>query len=102
MPATLSSSIAWIPLDREFPADAAAVLDAVTPVSCDPLTLEETSRALNQQRSEEAPGSCGVRVYLFRYCGILEHYAKKAEKATILWLNTLFRSIWKMESHSVL
>ena len=45
---------------REFPEDVDVVRDAEPPVSCDPLILEKTGRALNQLKSGKAPGGCGI------------------------------------------
>ena len=50
----------WAPPGRAFPGDVDAVRDADPTVSCDPPTLEETRRAVNQLKSGKAPGGCGI------------------------------------------
>ena len=72
----------WSP-EREFPVDAAAVQDAYPSVSCDPLALDETVRAVHQLKSGK-PGRCGI------YAGML----KAGGAAGLLWLHTLLYSIW--------
>ena len=54
------------------------------PVSCDPPTLEETRRAVNQLKSGKAPGGCGIYAEMFKAGGA----------AALLWLHTLLCSIW--------
>ena len=44
------------PLDREFPGDGAPVPNAGTPVGCDPPTLDETRRAVDQLKGVKASG----------------------------------------------
>ena len=55
-----------------------------TLVSCDPPTLEETRRAVNQLKSGKAPGGWGI------YAEVL----KARGAAALLWLHTLMCSIW--------
>ena len=70
---------------REVPGDVNAVRDADLPVSCDPLMLEETRRAVNQLKSWKVSGGCGIYAELLR-----------AGRATaVLWLHTLLCTIWK-------
>ena len=69
---------------REFPEDVDVVRDAEPPVSCDPLILEKTRRALNQLKSGKAPGGCGIYALDVQGGGA----------AALLWLHTLMCSIW--------
>ena len=68
----------WTP-GREFPGVVDAVRDADPPVSCDPPTLEETRRAVNQLKSGKAPGGYGIHAEMLRAGGA----------AALLWLHTL-------------
>ena len=62
----------WTPPGREFPGDVDAVRDANPHVSCDPPTLEETRRAVNQLKSGKAPGGCGIYAEMVtRHCQIM-------------------------------
>ena len=63
---------------REFPRDVDAVRDADPLVSCDPPTLEETRRAVNQLKSGKAPGGCGI----------YDEMLRAGEAAALLWLHT--------------
>ena len=52
--------------DREFLGDVDAVRNAEPPVSCDPPTLEETRRAVNQLKSGKALEGCGIYAEMLR------------------------------------
>ena len=67
----------WTP-HREFPGDVDP------PVSCDPPTLEEMRRAVNQLKSGEAPAGCRIYANMLRVGGA----------AALLWLHTLLCSFW--------
>ena len=67
----------------EFPGDVDVVRDADPSVSCDPPTLEETRRAVNQLKSGKAPGECDINAEMLRAGGA----------AALLWLHTLLCSI---------
>ena len=74
------------PHEREFSGEVDAVpdaLDANPLVSCDPPTLVETRRAVNQLRSGKA----------LRGCGIYAEMLKTGGAAALLWLHTLLCSI---------
>ena len=51
---------------RECPGDVDAVRDADPLASCDPPTLEETSRAVNQLKSGKAPEWCRIYADMLR------------------------------------
>ena len=72
------------PPGREFPGDVEAVRDADSPVSCDPPSLEETKRAVDQVKCGKAPGGCGICAEML----------KAGRAAVFLWLHTLLCSIW--------
>ena len=72
------------PPGRELSAEGVTAVVADPPISCDPPTLEETRRALDQLRDGRAPGVCGIRAEMLRAGGFV----------VILWLHTLFCSIW--------
>ena len=68
------------PRSREFPRDVDAVRDADRAVSCDPPTVDEIRRAVNQMKRK--PGGCGIYAELLIAGGA----------AALLWVHTLLCS----------
>ena len=72
------------PPGREISVDGVEALVANPSISCDPPTLEETRKALDQLRDGKAPGGCGIHAEMLKAGG----------EAALQALHSLFCSVW--------
>ena len=72
------------PPRNEISVDGVEALVADPPISCEPPTLEETRKALDQLKEGKAPGSCGIHVEMLKAGG----------EPALMALHNLFCSIW--------
>ena len=72
------------PPSRTLPDEGAAAVVAEPPLCCDPPSLEETQRALDQLKGGKAPGVCGIHAEMLKAGG----------ETTLKWLHALVCSVW--------